>query len=245
MPTSGEYALKAVNTVDLFSCDPTKLLQSELLYPSEPCQADMRIRADASGDIERKTPVTMWLIGDLDSSDGLALVRNALQHLALESTAARLGFVHVPTSKPSGQSSAIRLSTLLFQLYSQQSLSALTPVDMLTFVEELVKSSMEEDNLDSDGHIYSEEAQKVLEARALKSFTSAGWSVTNVAAAAEFWQAGSTIAQTLDIKSGQTYILINGRVSFAIVAGHLVNADPSARWAHHARHLPARGLCRP
>lgn len=161
----------------------------------------------AGGDLA--TPMTMWIVGDLDSSDGLEMVRGALTHLQRKDSASRLGFIHVSSEVPA-QSSGF--STILYQLLAGSALHTLAPADLLSLVAEIVEASASGDNLDQAGRIYSEESQMVFQGTPLHAFTSSGWSAADVAAAAEFWKVGSEIASSLGLQSGQTHILVNGRV---------------------------------
>lgn len=157
----------------------------------------------------------MWIVGDLDSSKGLGTVVNALKHIESETAVTRLGFVHVPPSTRS-PSTAPRFSTILYQLLSASSLQTLAPSDLLSLVEEVIAQGDSVDNLDQHGRILSENPQRVLEGTPLHALTSSGWSATDTAAAAEFWRVGTDVAESLSIKSGQTHVLVNGRVSHVL-----------------------------
>lgn len=191
----------------------------------------------------KATPITMWIIGDLDSPCGLQTVVDALKHLEHEDTATRLGFVHFPSSVDPRP--VPRFSTILYQLLSTSALQTLSSnnLSVLALIEEIVLSGHNTDNLDSDGRIVSEKAQNVFEGTPLHALTSSGWSTTDLAAAAEFWRVGTDIARSLGIKEGQTHILVNGRVGFALLVRQTA-ANPPAYWSCDAWELPCRGLCR-
>lgn len=152
--------------------------------------------------------MTMWVVGDLDSPEGLRLVRDALERLTSETCAFRLGFVHVP---PSRQSEEVQFSTILYHLISTSVLQAITPRQLIDLVTE-VKNTTPVDNLDTAGRIFSEGTQEIFRDTPLHALTSSGWDTADVAASAEFWKAGSEIAQSLDIKPDHPYLLVNGRV---------------------------------
>lgn len=158
------------------------------------------------------TPVTMWVIGDLDAPDGRQTMINALEHLQHEHAITRLGFVHVP-STASLPSAGLRLSTILYQLLSASVMQNLPPSDLLGLVTEKIAQDADVVNLAQDGRIFAQSDQKVFEGGPLHALTSSGWSVTDTAAAAEFWRVGAEIAKSLGIKEGQTHLLVNGRVS--------------------------------
>lgn len=154
----------------------------------------------------------MWLIGDLDSLNGLRTVKDALRHSKTEGCATRLSFIHVPRySNP--QTTRPLFSTTLYQLLSVSALQTIAPHHLLSVVEEAILQHATPDNLDTDGVILSEATQHVLDGTPLHAFTSSGWGTTDLAAAAEFWSVGSEIARTLGLKEDRSYVLVNGRVS--------------------------------
>lgn len=174
----------------------------------------------------------MWIIGDLDSSEGQAMVNDALTHVQVgrvllfeavahskqEESASRLGFVHIP-NPASAKPDEIRLSTLLYILYMESSLHTIHPSQLQALIKEF---STAKDNLDTDGNILSEESQKAFENTPLHAFSAAGWGVGDTAAAAQFWSnIGKSFAKELELKSSLPHLLINGRVSAAFYGVHM------------------------
>lgn len=174
----------------------------------------------------------MWIIGDLDSPEGLEIVKNGLQHLQTPQCASRLGFIHVPpasrhSSCPAGQ---YCFSTVLYQILSQNALSLTKPSDLLELISEVqrsVKTNLEKageinvgnQEVDDFGITFTlspEDQQKYFEAKPLHSMTFGGWVAGDTAAASEFWKAGTQIAGKLAITDG-VHLLVNGRVSNNII----------------------------
>ncbi|KAK4688056.1 UDP-glucose:glycoprotein glucosyltransferase, partial [Tremellales sp. Uapishka_1] len=205
LPSIGEHKLRIVNLLEVFSADPTKRLASDFVYASN----------------GRGSPLTIWIVGDLDSSEALPVVKDALAHLMTPECASRLGFVHVPSasSANSGKEEGYRLSTILYQLLIEKGLSLTSPADLLALIEELETT---EDNLDRDGTIVAEgkDSPKTFQSLPLNTFSSAGWSAADTAAAAEFWKIGGVVAGELGISSSKPHILINGRVIGPLTSSH-------------------------
>ncbi|OXG53132.1 UDP-glucose:glycoprotein glucosyltransferase [Cryptococcus neoformans] len=208
----GDNKLKVFNLVDLFKNEGIEgKLSGEFVYP----------------DGERGTPISMWIIGDLDSPEGLEIVKNGLQHLQTPQCASRLGFIHVPpasrhSSCPAGQ---YCFSTVLYQILSQNALSLTKPSDLLELISEVqrsVKTNLEKageinvgnQEVDDFGITFTlspEDQQKYFEAKPLHSMTFGGWVAGDTAAASEFWKAGTQIAGKLAITDG-VHLLVNGRL---------------------------------
>jgi len=153
------------------------------------------------------TPLTTWIIGDLDSDDGVALVRNALTHIISEAASSRLGFVHIPQDVPKGKGP--RLSTLIYQLLDAGALQHTKPEELLAILDEIDTKG----NLVDVGKITADSEDNASGDVPLNSFTYSGWTAGDVAKAPGFWRVGSTVASRLGIKDARPHILINGRVS--------------------------------
>jgi UDP-glucose:glycoprotein glucosyltransferase len=176
---------------------------------------------------DRGAPVTMWLIGDLDTSDAQKIALDALAHLQVNITrgtplipktiqcATRLGFIHIPSVR-SSHNSGYRLSTLIYQLLSRSALSSTSPAELFSLIEDLGSKT---DNLDKDGWIEKESIDEIAaEGSPLHSYSSSGWTASDTAAAARFWSVGSSIASKLDLHSDLPHLLVNGRVSAKTIA---------------------------
>jgi hypothetical protein len=84
-----------------------------------------------------------------------------------------------------------------------------SPADLFKLIQELGSN---DDNLDTDGTIKPSTAQQVPAGSPLHFFTSAGWSVTDTSAAADFWTIGTKIGASLGLNGKQPHLLVNGRV---------------------------------
>lgn len=152
--------------------------------------------------------MTIWVIGDLDSSEGFRIVKAALKQLKSADCVSRLGFIHIP---PTASLQTAHLSTALYHLMSTSALQTISPQQLLDLVDELDKNAVT-DNTDKAGRVFSESAQEVLKGTPLHSLTSSGWDAADVVAAADFWKASSQVAKSLDLKTDAPYLLLNGRV---------------------------------
>ncbi|KAL1411228.1 killer toxin resistant protein [Vanrija albida] len=208
-PSPGVNQLLSFNLLDVFKGQALTLLH-EFIYPSK---------------VENKAvPLTTWIVGDLDTKESRELMENALAHLQDKRCASRLGFVHVPTAGSAIPAGASRLSTLLYQLMSNTKLNEVTPE---AFAELLKELDAIKGNVDEDGKIVADglEGDSAEEGAPLNSFTSSGWSVTDHAAAAEFWKLGTSVATHLKLQSSQPHILINGRLIGPVTANDFKRAD--------------------
>ncbi len=86
-----------------------------------------------------------------------------------------------------------------------------SPADLLRLIEEIETSGISD--LHTNGNVLSEASQQVFAGTPLHAFTSAGWSVADTVASAEFWRIGAEIATVLALRDKQPHLLVNGRVS--------------------------------
>ena len=200
------------------------LLTLSTLVSSWHCGLATSREADSIDDQSRGAPVTMWVVGDLDSPEGQRQVKDNLRHLPVrlspclspcliriltsqtEQCSSRLGFIHIPTA---GDPSTQRFSTLLYHLYAVSGLQETGPAQLLALLEELDQQT---DNVDRVWKAWSESAA-VGAGSPLHVFTSAGWEYADVAAASKFWEAGRTVAEKLGVQGEDVHLLVNGRVS--------------------------------
>ncbi|ORY32220.1 UDP-glucose:Glyco protein glucosyltransferase-domain-containing protein [Naematelia encephala] len=195
VPTISDNKLKVFNLLDLFKRDSTHKLESDFIYT----------------DSERGAPISMWVVGDLDSPEGRRVVRDALRHLQTPQCSSRLGFIHVPSVTSTALPGA-RLSTVIYQLLAESALSRTTPASMLQLLDEL---DSQRDNVDQDGRILQSEdddPEQAVEGSPLNVFSSEGWSAPDTAAAAEFWKVGTAIKQRLGLRSDLPHLMVNGRL---------------------------------
>ncbi|WWD15785.1 hypothetical protein CI109_100209 [Kwoniella shandongensis] len=213
VPGAGETKLRSFNLIDLFEDDVTKKLTSEFVY--------------ADGD--RGAPITMWVVGDLDTAEGKRVVTDALKHLQTPECASRLGFVHVPnTNDDAPRDGGYRLSTVIYQLYNTSALSNASPQHLLELFSEVASpsdaSNLEDQPCFKEGlseeegrtclteKLSPEEAEKWYEEKPLRGLTFGGWVTGDVAASAQFWKVGSKVANKMSLKDGSPHLLVNGRL---------------------------------
>jgi UDP-glucose:glycoprotein glucosyltransferase len=193
-----EFEVKTFNLADLFN-DDAFVLNQDFLYPP---------------DESAHTPLTVWVIGDLDSEDGIGLVRNAVEHLMTDSASSRVGFIHVPGSNEAPKGKGYRLSTLIYQLLEERALSEMNPAEFLAILDEIDTKG----NLVDVGEITADsENESSAGDVPLNSFTYSGWTAGDVANAPKFWHIGSIAAERLKLKSSKPHILVNGRVSLLVL----------------------------
>lgn len=152
----------------------------------------------------------MWVVGDLDSSDGFVLVKDALRHVQSEGCNSRLGFIHVPTH---GDRDATNhdCSSVIHQLVSMSALRTVTPVEVLEVLEHL-----NEDDASfarrADGPQSSLDQARAQGVRvlALKGY---GQNYEGLTPYDAFAKAGTEIARKLGIDGTRPHLIVNGRVS--------------------------------
>ncbi|WVQ71501.1 hypothetical protein IAR50_001039 [Cryptococcus sp. DSM 104548] len=191
---SNTNKLRVFSLVDLFEGEVEEMIGGDFVY--------------AEGD--RGAPLTMWIVGDLDSAEGIEMVKNGLLHLQTPECSSRLGFIHIPSSNSSECSNGYCLSTVLYQLYAQNALSIAKPADLLSLISEIEVVS--ESNV-KQGEIIdaARERQKTFEGKPLHAATFGDWSVADSAAAGEFWKAGEKLGKKLGVTEG-VHVLVNGRL---------------------------------
>ncbi|WRT66985.1 uncharacterized protein IL334_003951 [Kwoniella shivajii] len=232
-PGQGEAKLKTFNLIDIFQGDATKRLTNDFVYPVG----------------EGVTPLSMWVVGDLDTKEGQKVVEDALKHLQTPDGATRLGFIHIPIDDQSIPRSSYRLSTVLYQLHAASLLSRATPAELLDIIQALDWSN---DNIklidnnygdgvakeprliaqvDSDGRklfstpMSQDDTQEYFDTHPLHKATFDGLSAVDVAAAAEFWKIGSDVAKKLGLRDGKPHLLVNGRLVGPLTSQNFIMED--------------------
>lgn len=187
---NAENELRAFSVLDVFDGD-AMVLAKQFVYPK---------------DAGKATPLSVWVVGDLDSKDGHALLESALQNVDRKASATRVSYVHVPDAQ-SANVPGPRLSTLLFQLTAKNEESAVTAESLLDMMDEVKQLKT---NLVDLGDLT---AQANAEGGVLNSFVAEGWSSPDVALAANFWgRVGPQVADRLGLKNAQPHLVVNGRV---------------------------------
>ncbi|WVQ70245.1 uncharacterized protein L199_008471 [Kwoniella botswanensis] len=242
-PGQGEGKLKVFNLLDIFEGDITKRLMNDFVYPGG----------------EGVTPVTIWVVGDLDSKEGQQVVEDALRHVQNPNGASRLGFVHIPVDDPSVPSPTYRLSTALYQLHASSMLSKATAEEFLDVIRELnwsndnvdqliiPTSDLEEsrgkviDSIDSNGQtcfkviLNKEDIKGYFDDRPIHKAAFDGVSTIDAAAAAEFWKVGTEIAKKLGLRDGKPHLLVNGRLVGPLTPQNFILEDYDALEAYEYR----------
>ncbi|CAK9782754.1 hypothetical protein CC85DRAFT_260485 [Cutaneotrichosporon oleaginosum] len=204
---SPDNDLRAYSVLDVFD-GTAMVLAKQFIYP-----------VDAS----RATPLSVWVVGDLDSKEGHALLEGALRNIDREGGATRVSFVHVP-DEASKNVPGPRLSTLLFQLTAKNEHSSVQAEGLLDMMEEVSRIRT---NLVDVGEIRAHSDPDA----PLNSFLAEGWSSPDTALAAEFWSTvGPQVADKLGLKG--LGLLINGRI---INAKHFTTDDFAALEAYELR----------
>nr|XP_019013386.1 UDP-glucose:glycoprotein glucosyltransferase [Kwoniella pini CBS 10737]OCF52167.1 UDP-glucose:glycoprotein glucosyltransferase [Kwoniella pini CBS 10737] len=241
-PGQGEGKLKIFNLIDLFEGDITKRLTTDFVYPS-------------GGGV---TPISMWVVGDLDTEEGRRVVGGALKHIQTPDGASRLGFVHIPFDDPSIPRSRYRLSTALYQLHAASLLSTTSAKDLSELLESLDRSDDNLDRLkitndcegncvdidleinkDGESRIISvtDDAQKYQssERHPLLNTVLSGITEIDIAASAEFWKVGSDIAKKMGLRDGKPHLLVNGRLVGPLTPQNFILEDFDSLEAYEYR----------
>ncbi|CAO1632552.1 unnamed protein product [Sympodiomycopsis kandeliae] len=179
-------------------------------------------------DQESSVNATVWVIGDLDTSDGLHLVRQSVQ--ALQHTPYRLGFLHQPS-----QGVGPKLSSSIAQLLESEQLQTLKPEHVLEIIDEAERQS-ESSNLVDTGKIVDDAAsgdttQKVLEEdnEASASYVDGtkvrGWNMPRDLSSHEIWQQSQLLLAKLDVRRDHYGLLVNGRLLSGIEVQNITAND--------------------
>ncbi|EPQ31760.1 uncharacterized protein PFL1_01092 [Pseudozyma flocculosa PF-1] len=183
---------------------------------------------------------TVWVMGDLDSSEGAEVVLkviSASQQAGKASERFRIGFLHVPVvgdvdTKRFGSSSP-PLSAYLHRLMQDSSIERLAPAQLAEAVAAYVPLS---DNLDQDDKIDGPSAPANQHEPTLEHDAAAGsaaeraWATPAMAAADKFWQrAGASVAATLRLDASRgPALLVHGKVVQGFKASDIGPEDIAA-----------------
>ncbi|KAF5386468.1 hypothetical protein D9757_005906 [Collybiopsis confluens] len=163
-------------------------------------------------------PITMHIVADLDSIDGLEFVREALLSMEKNSTA-RLAFVHNP-SVPSDEeaSQSLSMSSVFAHLVDNNQLSKITPVQLLQALEEGGEPVPEDDQTNRQVSFSSAKALK--NALELDGLTS-----RRTVRTSKFLESCQWFVRSVGLDPGQNAIIINGRVVGPIIPKRFLAAD--------------------
>ncbi|WVQ78198.1 hypothetical protein IAT38_000281 [Cryptococcus sp. DSM 104549] len=218
IPGEGDLKLRTFNLVDLFAVDKTDSLTSDFVYPEG----------------ERGTPITMWVVGNLDSAEGARVVKDALGHLKTPECSSRLGFVHIPSPDSTCAEGSQCLSTAIYQLLQKSALSHSTPDEILDIFNQAGSSPALGETGEVDQSSIGEEAGSNVEGTG------------DAVAASEFWKTGAAIAKILGLTGGSPHLLVNGRLVGPLTPKDfpLEDFDALEVYEHHKRVKPVIDLLR-
>lgn len=159
-------------------------------------------------DPSQPTPVTMWVIGDLDSPEGFRIVKDALKHLSSDKCATRLGFIHGPSAEI--MVGGPEMSTTLHLLMS--ALPKFHPAVLSKLIERL------EENPTGTGPdpTATSEAQApidMMQDAGVEAIASPSSHEDVEESYTIHAEVGTEIARRLGINGSAPHLLVNGRVS--------------------------------
>jgi UDP-glucose:glycoprotein glucosyltransferase len=205
VPTTGEHAMKSVNLLELFASESYKRMFNTFLYPSKSLYQP-KAKIDRLDDPAQATPVSMWVIGDLDSPDGFRVVKDALKHLQSDDCSARLGFIHAPTTD-TRISTGHSASTVLHELVSMSALRTITAEEVLDLLEHWNEDEASAGKKAGGpqnplGHVHI----------GFQPHSLTGWG-KGQDSHSTWKEAGTEIARKLGIDATKPHLIVNGRVS--------------------------------
>ncbi|CAD6930112.1 unnamed protein product [Tilletia controversa] len=212
--TGATPSVKLVNLLEATAgFDPHGQVVNSFVYPV----------ATQDGGPSPTPNTTMWVVGDLDSSQGVKLVRSALKMVA--ESRVRLGFVHQPSSQHAVSQAEVaqpRLSTFLYQLISKDALKHITPDELADIVDELATSFPPShvvpvgrivNNADASSSTQQKLATEGLADTLLSHFVKdAGWHLADAVDSTGFWQQAAIFARRLDVEQDSLALVVGGRV---------------------------------
>ncbi|KAI0696066.1 glycosyltransferase family 24 protein [Cytidiella melzeri] len=195
--TSGATGdLKIVNLMDLVEKSQFPFSSGSFLHPPE----SQRLNA------------TTLVIADLDSEDGLALVKEVLQSMDAGS-GARYTFVHNPVA--SSPVTELSLSTVLSRLISAAKLKTVTPEQLL--------NALGTGSVESPGD--KEQAVLTLDTALSDILGDQEFAGEGDATYKQFMRSSRVIVELLKLSPGQQAVVVNGRVIGPFAGGEFVAED--------------------
>ncbi|EJD40203.1 hypothetical protein AURDEDRAFT_70440 [Auricularia subglabra TFB-10046 SS5] len=153
--------------------------------------------------------VTLWIVADFDTPEGLAFAKEALKAAELEAaTPFRVGFIQNsdPAMSVTLEDSPLRSSHVLYLLAKSNAAAAVSPGQVLLLLDLLEK------------HDYDE-------APVAELFKAASFDKAERTAFGRYHVATRLISRELGIEAGQHGILVNGRVVGPVQPGDFSSAD--------------------
>ncbi|KAG6918623.1 hypothetical protein DXG01_013034 [Tephrocybe rancida] len=197
-PTGAPGSLRVFNLVDLFARTGFRVAPSAFLYPPE----------------TTVIPLTIYVVADLDSLEGLKLVKEALLSISPGSRT-RISFIHNPANSPSEGTDRPLASWLIAHLVKTHLVSK-TPPEYLLRALGVGGPSTEAQTLLSQDEVI----RALTEGVKVADF--------NPIYYADYVQASRMVVREIGVAPGQQALLVNGRVVGPIEGGDFLAADFSA-----------------
>ncbi|KAK0567058.1 killer toxin resistant protein [Tilletia horrida] len=216
METGAAPVTRIVDLLEATSGFPSSgQVVNSFIYPS----------AEQDGAAAPTPNATAWVVGDLDTVEGVTLVQHALE-LVLESSV-RLGFVHRPSRHSAATQTEIaapRLSIFLYQLISKGALKHVAAEEMKTVLADFA-NAIPPSNVVPVGKIHDNVAESSEHQHQMKSspdaatselfanfVKEAGWHLADAVESTSFWQQADLFAQRLGVQADTSAVVVGGRV---------------------------------
>ncbi|KAG6839745.1 hypothetical protein C0991_012004, partial [Blastosporella zonata] len=190
--------LRVFNLPDLFGRTGFRAAPSAFLYPPE----------------VTVIPLTLYVVGDLDSAEGLKLVKEALLSIN-PSSRTRISFIHNPVDDPTEGPNRPLASWLIAHLIKTNLVSKTAPEYFLRALGVVGPTNGAQAVLSQD-----EVIRALTEGVKVVDFDPVYY--------AEYVKASRLVAREIGVAPGQQALLVNGRVVGPIVGGDFVTADFAA-----------------
>ncbi|KAH9848797.1 glycosyltransferase family 24 protein [Lenzites betulinus] len=167
-------------------------------------------------------PITMYVVADLDSEDGRAFVKEALESV-VPGSLSRVSFVHSPSAQPSSNSDdSVTSSTILARLIAGDVLSTYTPERLLS----LLRLNDAAEGEHGSQQVFSQRLEDVL--------------ADLPASEKVYLDACSLVVRQLGLKAGEHAVIVNGRVVGPMQPGEFIAGDfeTLAAFEYHKRVQP-------
>lgn len=220
IPGTAQNKLRVFDNRDIFP--DGSLLVKHFIYPA-------RLQ-------ETPSLLSAYVIGDLDSADGWQSAKNILRYLHQQpDSEIRLGFQHVPSHK-SGRHLPFRMSTLLYRLYSTGELPLVSPGELLLLSDVLDNEAEQED---MSARIASA-IEQLPSSSIIREWLPSEEDPLTIAASRDFWALLTDSRQRMGIRTGLSYLQINGRLIGPLEENAFTTEDYAVleRYELHARARP-------
>ncbi|CAE7169569.1 unnamed protein product [Rhizoctonia solani] len=205
-------ALETDVSVFLYDLPTTSKRRNKFIYPS----GNMKIYALDMG--ENHTPLTVWVVGDMDNEETLTLAIEGLRGMSGDAKY-RLGFIHTPTVDPSNIPSTQQplVSPMLSRLAATGNYGEFPPSELAQILEEAKQLVVNAAELNvQDNPILLNLNNR------LTGITNEGVDLEELKGTNA---AGNALAKATGLKSGERAIFINGRVIGPLAGSDFVAED--------------------